>query len=196
MHKPLSRTIRRAVDAETAPAASDGELIVAVAARSRTAFDQLYERYARAVLGLAQRRVADHGRAEDVVQDTFAAIWRAAGSYRPDVGPGAPWVFAIARHEIANQWRRRTDVPAILPDTPSSDLGPDDNAELGWRSFCVHRSLESLPLQQRTVIELAYWQGLSQSEISDKLGIPLGTVKTRTRAGLARLAEALREDLQ
>jgi RNA polymerase sigma-70 factor (ECF subfamily) len=175
---------------------SDGDLLVAVAARDRAAFRQLYDRYARAVFGLALGRLGDRGQAEDAVQETFAAIWRAAASYRPERGPGAPWLFGVARNAMINQWRLRADIPAEVIEERSLEAGPDERAEQAWRSFCIHRSLEVLSPDQRTLVELAYWKELSQSEIAAKLGIPLGTVKTRTRAALARMAVALKEDLQ
>ena len=178
------------------PAATDSELIVAVAAGHGDAFESLYQRYARAVLGLALRRLGAAVVAEDAVQETFAAVWRAAATYRPERGPGAPWLFTVARNAMTNQWRARADLPVELGDEASSEPGPDESAERAWRSFCVHRALEVLPGDQRSVLELAYWQGLSQSEIADRLDLPLGTVKTRTRTGLSRLAVALREDLQ
>lgn len=177
-------------------AASDGELLVAIAAGDRKAFTELYERYARAVLGLALSRLGDRGSAEDAVQETFGSIWHAAASYRPERGPGAPWLFAVARNAITDRWRVRTELPVEMGDEPSLELGPDDRAEQAWRLFCVHRSLEVLSAEQRTLVELAYWKGLSQSEIAAQLRIPLGTAKTRTRRALARLAVALKEDLQ
>lgn len=180
----------------SAPVVSDGELLVATAAGDRAAFGALYERYARAVLGLALGRLGDRGRAEDAVQETFAAVWRAAATYRPERGPGAPWLFTVARNTITNQWRARTELPVERADEPSLELGPDEHAQQAWRSFCVHRALEALPDEQRTLIELAYWSGLSQHEIAVRLDAPLGTVKTRTRAALSRLAAALKEDMQ
>lgn len=185
-----------AVSAESPAVVSDSDLLVAVAGRDRAAFKLLYERYARAVFGLALGRLGDRGQAEDAVQETFAAIWRAAASYRPERGPGAPWLFGVARNAMINQWRRRLDIPAEVIEEPSLEPGPDERAEQAWRSFCIHRSLEVLSADQRTLVELAYWKGLSQSEIAAALGIPLGTVKTRTRAALARLSAALKEDLQ
>jgi RNA polymerase sigma-70 factor (ECF subfamily) len=193
---PLTPETSGAAAAPPAPATSDGELLVAIAGGDRPAFEELYGRYARAVLGLALKRLGDRGRAEDAVQETFAAIWRAAATYRPERGPGAPWLFAVAHNAMVDQWRRVPELPVEAGDEPSLELGPDEQAEEAWRSFCVHRSLETLPQGLRAVIELAYWSGLSQSEIAARLQIPLGTVKTRTRAGLARLGAALREDLQ
>jgi RNA polymerase sigma-70 factor (ECF subfamily) len=174
---------------------TDEELLARVADGDRDAFGDLYQRYARAVLGLAIRRLGDRGRAEDAVQEAFASVWRAARSYRRDRGPVAPWLYAVARNAIADRGRQRIEPPAEPTDSPSDDPGPDTLAEQSWVSYRVHRAMEDLPETERTVLELAYWSGLSQSEISDFLGIPLGTVKTRTRSGLHRLAVALEEEL-
>ena len=174
---------------------TDGELIVRSADGDRGAFELLYRRYSRPVFGLALRRLGDRGRAEDAVQETFASIWRAARSYKPERGPGAPWLYAVARNAITDRGRARTETPMEIPEESSSDAGPPERAEAGWTAWRVHRALEELSSNERSVIELAYWSGLSQSEIAEFLGIPLGTVKTRTRAALARLATQLEEDL-
>ena len=175
---------------------SDGELLVAIADGSSEAFEELHGRYHRAMLGLASSRLRDRGRAEDAVQEVFASVWRAAGTYRPELGPGAPWVYAVARNAITSRWRKRIEPAAEAFDEPSLEPGPAEQAEQSWQSFCVHRALETLPGHQRELVELAYWGGLSQSEIAQRLELPLGTVKTRTRAALKRLSEALKEDLQ
>jgi RNA polymerase sigma-70 factor (ECF subfamily) len=174
---------------------TDGELIERIAAGDRDAFDELYRRYARAVLGLALRRVGDRGRAEDVVQEAFAAIWRSARSYRRERGTGAAWLYAIARNTIVDGLRRTPEPATDAPETPSGDAGPPEEAESAWLAWRVHRALEQLPEHERPVIELAYWGGLSQSEVAEFLQIPLGTVKTRTRSALQRLAGALEEEL-
>jgi len=174
---------------------TDGELITRSAKGDRDAFEVLYRRYSRPVFGLALRRLGDRGRAEDAVQETFASIWRAARSYRPERGPGAPWLYAVARNAITDRGRARYEAPAEIPDSPSPDAGPAERAESGWTAWRVHRALEELNTNERSVIELAYWSGLSQSEIAEFLNIPLGTVKTRTRAALARLAVLLEEEL-
>ena len=174
---------------------SDGELIRLVGSGDRSAFDALYRRYARPVFGLALRRLGDRGRAEDAVQETFASVWRAARSYRPERGPGAPWLYAVARNAIVDNGRTRREPPIDAPDEVAGDDGPADRAESGWVAWRVHRALAELPDSERRVIELAYWGGRSQSEIADLLGIPLGTVKTRTRTGLARLATVLEDVL-
>ena len=170
---------------------SDGELITRVGSGDRGAFETLYQRYARPVFGLALRKLGDRGRAEDAVQETFASVWRAAGSYRPERGPGAPWLYAVARNAIVDNGRTRREPPVDRVEEKAGDESPAELAESGWIAWRVHRAIAELPENERVVIELAYWGGRSQSEIAELLGIPLGTVKTRTRTGLARLAEML-----
>ena len=174
---------------------TDAELLELVAGGDRAAFEDLYRRYARAVLGLALRRLGDRGRAEEAVQETFASIWRSASSYRPKRGPGAPWLYAVARHAVVDRFRARTEPAAEAPEEASSEAGPAERAEASFVSWRVHRALEELPQTERTVIELAYWGGLSQSEVAEYLNVPLGTVKTRTRSGLHRLADLLEGEL-
>jgi len=174
---------------------SDGELIRLVGSGDRGAFEALYRRYARPVFGLALRRLGDRGRAEDAVQETFASVWRAARSYRPERGPGSPWLYAVARNAIVDNGRARREPPVDAPDEIAGDEGPADRAESAWVAWRVHRALAELPAAERQVIELAYWGGRSQSEIADLLGIPLGTVKTRTRSGLSRLSAVLEDVL-
>jgi len=174
---------------------SDGELISRVGNGDRSAFEALYRRYSRPVFGLALRRLGDRGRAEDAVQETFASVWRAARSYRPERGPGAPWLYAVARNAIVDNGRVRREPPVERADEHSDEETPADRAESSWVAWRVHRSLAELPENERMVIELAYWGGRSQSEIADLLGVPLGTVKTRTRTGLARLGEMLEDVL-
>src|SRR5215831_20379195 len=175
---------------------SDGELIQQTAGGDRSAFETLYRRYARPVFGLALRRLGDRGRAEDAVQETFVSIWRSASTYKPERGPGAPWVYGVARNAIVDRSRARNEPPAEAPEEPSLDSGPDERAERSWVEWRVHLALETLPEREREVIALAYWSDLSQSEVAQTLGIPLGTVKTRTRAALAHLAEALEGELE
>jgi RNA polymerase sigma-70 factor, ECF subfamily len=175
---------------------TDGDLIRRVARRDANAFEILYQRYARPVFGLALRRLGDRMRAEDAVQETFAAIWRSARTYRPERGAGAPWLYTVARNAIVDRSRNRSEPPAEVPDTAAVEPGPAERAETSYVAWRVHRALEELPGNERDVIELAYYGELSQSEIADFLGIPLGTVKTRTRAGLSRLADLLEGELQ
>src|SRR5438309_10399916 len=175
---------------------SDGDLIQRAATGDRSAFEDLYRRYARPVYGLALRMLGDRGRAEDAVQETFTSIWRSASRYRRDRGPGAPWLYAIARNAIVDRARARREPLAEHPDEPSREPGPPERAERAEVAWHVHRALVDLPEHERSVLELAYWSGLSQSELATFLDIPLGTVKTRTRSGLARLATALEGELE
>lgn len=175
-----------------AESVSDGELLRRVGDGDGGAFEALYRRYARPVFGLALRRLGDRGRAEEAVQETFASVWRSARTYRPERGPGAPWLYAVARNAIVDGARSRVEpLTAETDDEPSIEVGPPERAEQSWTSWRVHRALEELPETERIVLELAYWRGLSQSEIAGRLRIPLGTVKTRTRSGLRRLSELL-----
>ena len=174
-----------------APTPSDGELLQRIARRDREAFDMLYDRYVRPVYGLALRRLGDRPQAEDAVQETFAAVWRSARSYKSDRGPGGPWLYAVARNAIVDRARARSEASSELPETVSTEPGPAERAESAYVAWRVHRALEDLPRHERDVLELAYWGGLSQSEVAAFLGIPLGTVKTRTRSALSRLADAL-----
>jgi RNA polymerase sigma-70 factor (ECF subfamily) len=176
--------------------ATDGELIVRAGDGDRGAFEALYRRYARPVFGLALRRLGDRGRAEDAVQETFASVWRAARSYKPERGPGGPWLYAVARNAITDRSRARNEPAVEAPDQESHEPGPPDRAEASWTAWRVHRALEELSVSERSVIELAYWGGLSQSEVAEYLGIPLGTVKTRTRAALAHMADVLEGELE
>jgi RNA polymerase sigma-70 factor (ECF subfamily) len=172
---------------------SDSDLIQRVAGGDRDAFTELYRRFARPVFGMAMRHLGDNGRAEDAAQETFAAVWRSARSYRAERGTGSAWLYAVARHAIIDRARARRDPLAEVPERASTEAGPDEEAEASWLTWRVHSALEQLPERERVVLELAYWSGLSQTEIASYLDVPLGTVKTRTRTGLARLAGLLEE---
>ncbi len=187
----------RAVPAEAAPPppspdASDAELLARVGERDREAFELLYGRYVRPVFSLALRRLGDRGHAEDAVQEAFAAIWRSASTYRPERGAAGGWLYTVARNAIVDRLRRNGPAAdAELPELAAVEPGPAQRAEDSYVSWRVHRALEELQPREREVIELAYWSGMSQSEVAEYLGLPLGTVKTRTRSGLAKLASVL-----
>jgi RNA polymerase sigma-70 factor, ECF subfamily len=176
---------------------SDAELLARVGEHDRDAFEILYGRYVRPVFGLALRRLGDRGHAEDAVQDAFAAIWRSASTYRPERGAAGGWLYTVARNAIVDRLRRNGPaLDAELPELASSEPGPAQRAEESDVAWRVHRALEELQPREREVIELAYWSGMSQSEVAEYLHLPLGTVKTRTRSGLARLASVLEGELQ
>ena len=175
---------------------SDETLLLRVADSDREAFELLYHRYVRSVLGQALRKLNDRAQAEEVVQETFTAVWRSSSSYRPERGSAGGWLYTVARNATVDRMRRnrRTEAVAELPDLESPDSGPYEQAERRDAAWRVHRALEELNPNEREVIELAYWSGLSQSEVASYLDQPLGTVKTRTRHALARLAEILEGD--
>ncbi|MGH3007094.1 MAG: RNA polymerase sigma factor [Gaiellaceae bacterium] len=179
--------------AAVATAETDAHLIQRVAGGDRDAFTELYRRFARPVLAMAVRQLGDNGRAEEAAQETFAAVWRSARSYRPERGSGSAWLYAVARHAIIDRARQRREPVVEVPEEASAEAGPDEQVELSWLSWRVHSAVEQLPERERAVLELAYWSGLSQAEIASYLDVPLGTVKTRTRTGLARLATLLDE---
>jgi RNA polymerase sigma-70 factor (ECF subfamily) len=193
---PRLHAVPRETPEPLAADTSDAELVTRVAARDREAFEALYHRYIRSIYGLALRRLRDRERAEDAVQETFAAIWRSASSYKPERGPAAPWLYAIARNAIVDRFRGHVEPTGEVPELVSGDPGPADRAETSYVSWRVHRALEELPPREREVVELAYWSGLSQSEVAEYLHIPLGTVKTRTRSALSKLADVLEGDLR
>ena len=171
--------------------ASDEDLLCRTGKGDSAAFDQLYRRFGAAVFRRALRQLRDRTRAEDATQETFAAIWRSASSYKPERGPGAPWLFAVARNAVFNQMRAKVPTPVEPPNTIADEPGPSEWAEAAAERARVHRAVAQLSPEQRAVIELAYWKELSQSEIARELGLPLGTVKTRTRRALMRLADSL-----
>jgi len=187
---------RASILAMSPDARTDVELLGLIAGGDRLAFEELYRRYARSVLGIALRRMGDRGRAEDATQDTFASIWRSASRYDPARGRPTSWLYTVARNAIVDGLRRRPEpVVADAPDVATGDPGPPEAAEAEWVSWRVHRAIETLPEHERSLVELAYWSGMSQSEIAEYLGLPLGTVKTRTRAALSRLAGELEDEL-
>ena len=182
-----------------APAApSDEELLAGLAAGAVESLDALYERYASMAYGIARRITADDALAEDVVQDAFLGAWRSAGRYVAGRGSVKTWLLAIVHHRAIDAVRRRRPV-SELPDetegarTPDSLTFPDVWGEVAGRldADAVRRALDALPSAQREAVELAYFGGLSQTEIAERTGVPLGTVKSRVRLALVALRHEL-----
>jgi RNA polymerase sigma-70 factor (ECF subfamily) len=161
------------------------------------ALEALYDRYAGVCYGLALRILGDRQDAEEVVQDTFVSLWRRAGTYNPRYGRPYSWLLKIARNRAIDQLRRRSSPrrPRQIPEgAPELARGSDAVEEVAGASelrSMVGGALEGLPPDQREVLEMAYMGGLSQREISERTGIPLGTVKTRTRLALKKLRASL-----
>jgi len=176
--------------------ASDDRVLALLAEERPEAMEVLYDRYGGLAYSLAYRVLQDAGAAEDVVQDAFLSIWRRADSYRPERGSLRTWLCSIVHHRDLDRLRgragrARTDLP--LEGAPAGDGVPDmfETVSLEIERDHVRSALVELPADQRQTIELAYYGGYSQSEISGLLGVPLGTVKGRTRAALRRLRTAL-----
>ncbi len=178
--------------------AEDDQLIGRVAKGDRVAFDALYERYAAAVFGLAVRVLRDRESAEEGVQEIFWRVWKRASSFDRSRA-FAPWLFGIAHNYCIDELRRRRvrpqvvyedDEHPILSEIPSEgDIGQD--VVLSEQRALVRAALDQLPTEQRQALMLAYFGGLTQQEIADQLGNPLGTVKTRMRLGLQKLRALL-----
>lgn len=168
----------------------DAELVARLAAGDQSALRALYERFGSVVFGMALRVLGDRQAAEECVQDTFVAAWREAPNYDPRRAAVSTWLVTIARNRAVDLVRRRAARPADpVADVERPDEAPDTAeavvaVETATRVAAV---LAELPRPQREVIVLAYFQGLSHSEIAERLGIPLGTVKGRARLALDRL---------
>jgi RNA polymerase sigma factor (sigma-70 family) len=164
----------------------------------RQAFAELYRRYASAGLGLAFRVIGERSLAEEVLQEVFLSVWRNGGAYDPARGSVRSWLFAQVHHRAVDVVRREEGERRRTqsnPPTLGDERGVDDVIEESWlaaRRQQVRRALAGLPQEQRQVIELAYYGGLTQTQVAERTGIPLGTVKSRTLAAMRRLREALR----
>jgi RNA polymerase sigma-70 factor (ECF subfamily) len=170
---------------------TDTDLVLRTAGGDQQAFLALYDRYAGRVHALSLRILGDTMLAEETTQDTFLKLWSRARLYLAERGPLAIWLLTIARRTALDRLRLENRRPA-LSDSSDPDITweflPDKknmSDEARWRS--LYFAVQALPQEQRQVIELAYYQGLSQSEIAETLGWPLGTVKTRIRAAMERL---------
>ena len=176
---------------------SDNELAAKVAQGDEHAFLTLYDRYASRVHALTLRILGDPMLAEEATQDTFLKLWSRARLYRPERGSLLLWLLTIARRTALDRLRLESRRP-VLSDSDDPEkiwqIIPDVNTlpeESRWRS--LYFAVQSLQADQRKVIELAYYQGLSQSEIAEVLGWPLGTVKTRLRAAMDHLRHEWKE---
>jgi RNA polymerase sigma-70 factor, ECF subfamily len=181
-----------------AEAPHDRDVLARLARRDRDALATLYDRHARRLFSLALRIVGARDDAEDVIQEVFSQAWDQAGRYDGSRGSVTAWLVTITRSRAIDHVRARRARPDshVLPDDAApaiADPGAGQEAMVltGEQVSRVRRALDALPLLQRTAIELAYYEGLSQSDIAERLEQPLGTIKTRMRQGLSRLREAL-----
>ena len=185
------------------PSGNDGALVVAMAKGDEAAAASFYDRHSPAVLALVYRMVGDRSDAESIVLEAFMQAWRTAGRFDPMRGSPASWLFTIARTRtldfLRTAKRQARLVPVSVDDlagemlaAPERSGHPVVDVEESEQRRAIAAALRSLPNNQRVVIELAYYEGLSHSEIAERLKEPLGTVKTRVRLGMVKLREVLR----
>jgi RNA polymerase sigma-70 factor (ECF subfamily) len=173
-------------------------LLQQIASGDREAFGRFYDRYASLAFTFALRLLGSRSEAEDLLQEVFLQVWRQAQSYSPERGSPEAWLITITRSRAIDKLRsrRRTEMSPLASDEPPRVEGGRQAAPPSQASeakLTVQGVLTKLPETQRIVLELAYFDGMTQSEIAARLGEPLGTVKTRMRAGLERLRGFLEE---
>ena len=174
---------------------TDEELLAAIARGDERALAELYDRFGRIAYGLALRVVRDPALAQDAVQDAFLAAWRTAAAFDARRGRAQTWLLTLVHRRavdiVRREDRRRGEQ---LEDAPiASGTSTDEEASVREQRRAVQAALAQLPADQREALELSYYGGLTQSELAERLGIPLGTVKSRVFAGLARLRDLLGE---
>jgi RNA polymerase sigma-70 factor, ECF subfamily len=167
-------------------------LIGRIAAQDRDAFSQFYDRYSPLVYALALRMLKAQSDAEDLLQEVFLQVWRQAAAYSAQRGSPEAWLVNIVRSRAIDKLRsiRRREKSFVLTDDPAMAESPDNVESFAGESetrLVMNSALANLPEAQRRVLELAYFDGLSQTEIAARLAEPLGTVKTRMRSGIQRL---------
>lgn len=178
---------------------ADWQLILAVADGSSDALGRLYDRYGATVYALARRIVSHLEDAEEVVQDVFAQVWRQANQYSPDRASVAGWIIMLARTRAIDRLRARLArpdgdhwiEPGEAAPVPAGGPNPEQAMLLSDNAKRVRQALASLPDNQRALLEFAYYEGLTHTEIATKTRMPLGTVKTRIRAAMDTLRRAL-----
>src|SRR6476469_5704786 len=190
----LDRRISDAVNRQLAHLSD--EALVALAARSeQTALAELYDRYGRAAYGLALRVLRDQALAEDAVQEAFLTVWRTASRFMPERGKASTWILTLVHRRavdaVRHEQRRRADSLDLAAE-PAVE-GADEDAFLHLQRERVQAALRHLPDAQREALELAYYGGFTQSELAERLGQPLGTIKSRMFGGLSRMRELLGE---
>jgi len=171
---------------------SDEALVALVARGEDAALAALYDRYGRVAYGLAVRVVRDPTLAEDAVQDAFLTVWRSAGRFVAERSKASSWILTIVHRravDVVRREERRRSEPLAQPPPPPELT--DDAAWLRLERERVQQALKTLPDPQREALELAYYGGFTQSELADRLGQPIGTIKSRMFAGLRTLRELL-----
>jgi RNA polymerase sigma-70 factor (ECF subfamily) len=177
---------------------SDEALVALVARSDENALAELYDRHGRVAFGLALRVLRDRNLAEDAVQEAFLAVWRTAGSFVPERAKASTWILMLVHRRAVDAVRREARRPTDPLENAPEAMTDDSAAEDAWRSLertRVREALAQLPDPQREAIELAFYAGFTQSELSERLGVPLGTIKSRVFTGLARLRDLLEDTI-
>ena len=182
-------------------ALDDKELVQAIAERRPEAVSELYDRFSSMLLALAQRVLGDISEAEEILQEAFLQVWKQAGRYDPKRSSVSTWLVLITRSRAIDRLRSRRvkqkTLTAAQRETPVTHTSPVGVRHV-FRQEQRQRlqvELSRLPSEQHQVLEMAFYQGMTQSEIAKQTGIPLGTVKTRTLLAMKKLRRALRDDL-
>jgi RNA polymerase sigma-70 factor (ECF subfamily) len=175
--------------------ASDTLLVIQTAEGDVAAFAALYDRFAPRVFGLIVRLLGKSPDAEDVLQEVFWQAWSKAGQYEPNRASPLAWLFMIARSRVVDRLRKtRPHAPAADAE-PAVCIGPDEPLLREESVAAVTRALQSLPDTERTAIELAFFEGLTQEQVARRLAVPLGTTKSRIRIGMQRLRRLLQSTI-
>lgn len=177
----------------------DEQLVSLIVQQDQGGLGALYDRYGKAVFSFVYNLLRDAGQAEEVVQEVFLRVWFRAATYRPERGKFQTWLMSMAHHRTVDELRKRRRLQSILEtearlalmESRAQEDAAAKEAEQREESEIVRKALESLPEEQRQVIQLSYYEGYSQSEIAELLKHPLGTVKTRMRLGMQKLKTAL-----
>jgi RNA polymerase sigma-70 factor (ECF subfamily) len=167
-------------------------LLSLVASSDENALAELYDRFGRIAYGLALRILRDEALAQDAVQDAFLAIWRSADRFLAERAKASTWILTLVHRRavdlVRREDRRRSDPLESAPE-PTAQTTVEDEATLGFQRRVVQEALRRLPPEQREALELGYYGGLTQSELAEHLGQPLGTIKSRMFTGLSRLRD-------
>ncbi len=175
---------------------SDEAVLALIGRADDQALAELYRRFGRLAYGLSFRILRDDALAQDAVQEAFLGVWRAAGRFTAERSKPSTWLLTLVHRRavdlVRREERRRTE--PLRPESEFAGAEAADEAELATRRQTIREALRQLPAEQREAIELAYYGGYTQSELAERLGQPLGTIKSRMFTGLARLRETLGED--
>jgi RNA polymerase sigma-70 factor (ECF subfamily) len=169
----------------------DEELVGQVAQGDEQALSELYDRYSRPVYATGVRLLRDPHLAEELVQDAFTNVWRGAASFDPKVASFATWLYRLTRNRAVDLDRRRRVRPVSAGEEPLRNVSGGPEPEASVDLWDVAGALSRISTEHREVLSLAYFEGLSQREISQRTGVPLGTIKSRTTAALKRLRQAI-----